>query len=511
MKNHSVLKSAMLLTMSGIIAKSVDFIFRAFYSSRLGYEGMGLFSLVFGFHSIMLTFATAGLGVAVSTIVAKQNINQNLTGIKRTMKIAVTAVIILSITVIFLANMFSDSIAGVFLRDGRCSLSIRLLAPSIMFMGISYCIKGYFYAMRRVLIPASSEFLEQLVKIVIIIYLLSITKNSPVEIRCGYTFLGITIGEFSSCLYLSILYIRDSKHLKGGNRESHLGLLMLKIAFPSMVSSLVGSFLRMQEDIWIIAGLNKCNGVKELALGTYGMINGMVMPLLVFPLTLLSSFSALLIPEISKAGSMRSNERLCSLVERIYRFAMLGGSFVMCMFIIFPEEIGEIVYGKSELARYLKTLSFLCPVMFVDSLSTGILNGLGKQMRILTVNILDSVLRMSMIYFLTPHFGVKALIFMIIVSNIFTCGINVNAVLNLAPAHLKIKTAAFSPVLSAGLTFLIISPFARGIIFPLMGIKLGVVLSAVASLFIYLTVNVITKGIEGSDIKQLALMFKRAE
>ena len=52
-----------ILGLSGIIAKLFDFSFRAFYSRALGAEGMGLLSLGFSLHGVMLTIATAGLGI----------------------------------------------------------------------------------------------------------------------------------------------------------------------------------------------------------------------------------------------------------------------------------------------------------------------------------------------------------------------------------------------------------------------------------------------------------------
>ena len=77
MKNI-VIKNALILGLSGILAKSFDFIFRAYYSRILGAEGMGLLSLGFGLHGVMLTVSTAGLGVAVSKITSEY-IEQNRT------------------------------------------------------------------------------------------------------------------------------------------------------------------------------------------------------------------------------------------------------------------------------------------------------------------------------------------------------------------------------------------------------------------------------------------------
>ena len=68
MPKNTILKNVFILGISGIIAKTFDFVLRAFYSRALGAEGTGLLSLGFSLHGVMLTFATAGLGVAVSKI-----------------------------------------------------------------------------------------------------------------------------------------------------------------------------------------------------------------------------------------------------------------------------------------------------------------------------------------------------------------------------------------------------------------------------------------------------------
>ena len=273
MVRHNVRRSTILLTVSGIIAKTIDFLFRAYYSQKLGSEGMGIFSLVFSVHSIMLTAATGGLGVAVSKLVSEQYVSRSLDGIKKTMKIALTAVISLSLPVIGCATAFSDEIAQQLLKEPRCARSIVFLSPSILFMGISYCIKGYFYASRKVIRPASSEFLEQAVKIASIRFLLAKWLPSGIEHGCEAVFLGLSAGEFSSCLYLSLLYAADSRRLRGGSLSAGSVSAIARVALPVMASSLASSFLRMQEDVWIVAGLKSYGLDHTAALSSYGSLH----------------------------------------------------------------------------------------------------------------------------------------------------------------------------------------------------------------------------------------------
>ncbi len=420
MLRQNILRSTALLTLSGIFAKTVDFLFRAYYSTRLGSEGMGLFSLVFSFHGLILTVATAGLGVAVSKTVSQHFVKKELGSIKKTMKIALGGVIALSLIVIFFVWGFSEKISASFLKEPRTRQSLLLLSPSILFMSISYCIKGYFYACRRVLIPASSEFLEQAVKIFTIVRLLNNWLPYGIEKGCEAVFLGITIGEFFSCFYLTLFFLHNFHKLKAPTSQSKALMPLLRIATPSMLSSLSGSYLRMQEDVFIIDGLRRSGLSHTLALSQYGSIKGMVMPLVVFPLTLLSSFLTLLVPEISRAASMKSSLRLKTLISRIYRFTTLGGFLMLTLFFIFSEELSRWVYSAPEISTQVRIISLLSPIMFIDSVSSGILGGMGKQTTLLFLSLCDSGLRLVFIKLFVPKFGINALIVIIILSNLFT-------------------------------------------------------------------------------------------
>lgn len=453
MAKQNLLRSTALLTLSGIIAKSVDFIFRTYYSAKLGAEALGILSLCFSLHSIMLNLATGGLGTAVSSIVSGKYAKGEFADIKRTMQIAFRMVVILSFAVILLVRFFAKDIATYILKEPRCALSLIRLSPSILFMGVSYCIKGYFYASRRVFPPASSEFLEQAVKITSITLVLAKYLPQGAEYGSAAVFTGISIGEFSSCLYLSIFYALNQRKIKYSNAPSgKLKASLLKISIPIMASSLAGSFLRMQEEVLVISSLKKYGLSHSHALSLFGSVHGMVMPIIVFPLTLFSSCFTLLVPEISRAFAMNNPLRLKTLVSKIYRFCSLLGFLVWACYYIFATPLTETIYGNAQIGRYLKALSFIAPLMFMDSSSCGILNGMSKQGRLLCFSLGDSLLRLVLIFLLVPRFGINFLIFTIILSNLFTFVLTSASVLKESRMHFCHYQWLWAHILCAALT-----------------------------------------------------------
>ena len=434
-------KNAAVLAFSGICAKTFDFAFRTYYSVKLGAEGVGLLALGFGLHGVMLTVATAGLGVATSKIVSEYLEQREYGAVRQSMKIAVYGVACLSLIIILLTFIGADAIAEYVLGDARISTGLCCLAPSILFMGISYCLKGYFYAARKAWIPAGSEFLEQGVKFAAISTLLAIFLPRGISYGCAAVFAGISIGEFSSCMYLTFFFLRETVSMKKGERCRGIPLAIIKISFPSMLSSFAGSALRMQEEVWIVSAFKGYGMSHSGAVSSLGIIYGMVMPMLVFPLTLAGSVTTLLVPEIARRNTLTDKSRLIGLVKRVYRAGVMAGIAVLVVFEIFAKPLTGFLYHDVSIAEWVRVLAWLCPVMFADSLSCAMLNGLGKQFSLLFYSISDSLIRLVLIFAFIPKIGMPALAGVIVISNLYTCALSVGGVVRGISGY-KQKTVA---------------------------------------------------------------------
>ena len=105
---NTMWRNVFILGLSGIIAKLFDFCFRAYYSRMLGTEGMGLLSLGFSLHGVMMTVATAGLGVAVSKSVSEYMEQSNPGAVKACMRTSLYGVSALSLLVMLITFLFSS-------------------------------------------------------------------------------------------------------------------------------------------------------------------------------------------------------------------------------------------------------------------------------------------------------------------------------------------------------------------------------------------------------------------
>ena len=84
------------------------------------------------------------------------------------------------------------------------------------------------------------------------------------------------------------------------------------------------------------------------SLSNYGIINGMVLPIILFPDIIVKTFSSLLIPEFARYHAKKDYERIKQ-ISTILLSCILGASILLCIFIvIFSSALGEFIYKDAR-------------------------------------------------------------------------------------------------------------------------------------------------------------------
>ena len=151
---------------------------------------------------------------------------------------------------------------------------------------------------------------------------------------------------------------------------------------------------------------------------SYGIVNGMAMPIIMFPVSLIVSFSSLLVPEFSRcyAQSKYSKIKIISVIVLVC--TLLFSLIVSIIIFIFSDKLSIWIYHKAEIAKYLRILSPLIVIMYLDIVIDSILKGLDAQVDVMVVNIFDCLISIAFIYFLVPILGFSGYIISIFISEI---------------------------------------------------------------------------------------------
>ena len=451
MKKTVFIKNAAILTVSSLLLRFIGIIFRVWLAAKIGSEGIGLYQLVFSVYMFVATFATSGICTAVTRLVSEELVTGSKHGIRCILIKCIQISCIIAVITIFLLYFGADFISAKLLRDSRTSLSLKILGFSLPFMGICSCFKGYFIARRKAAPSSGAQMLEQVIRIVIIIPLITQFDNAGLKYACACVLIGDTIAEAASCLYIFIRYHIDFKKLPAFSTASHkTGSLLAKIshiALPITSGKYLNSLLRTIENVLVpICLTNSVLGGNGISL--FGMIKGMALPVLFFPSTLLGALSTLLLPEISEAKACGRAAILQSIVSQIIKITSIISIIFSAVFLVCGQQIGELIYKNQDVGFLLCALSPIIPFMYLDAISDGILKGLDQQKFTFFTSVGDSSARIILILLLLKEFGIYGFIGIMYFSNFATGFLNTKRLLKICKIKPNLMQNAFLPVCS---------------------------------------------------------------
>lgn len=432
-----------LLTIVGLSVKTASLLFGAFISRAVGAEGTGLFTLVMTVYSFALTFAASGISLTVTRLVASALGEGDGGGISRVMRAAVAYALVFS-SVATVALLFgADFLGARILLDERAILSIRILSFSLIPTALSAVIAGYFVGIRRVVANAAVQVATQLFKITVTVVLVIKMAEYGTRAAVGALCLGIAISEAVAFFILFVEYVIDRrkflKAVKASRGADVKGVLSM--ALPLAFSAYIRSGLLTLEHILIPKQLAKGQGSLNDALAEYGTLHGMALPLVLYPMSPLSSFAGLLVPEFAESLAMGDKGRMSRITEESLHTTLAYATVAAVMLYIFSEELGYVIYNSYGAARFIAMIAPIIPIMYLDHVTDAILKGIGEQVYSMWVNISDSVLSIILVIILIPKMGASGYAIVIIVMEAY------NFILSLIRLKSKVEFT-FKPIKS---------------------------------------------------------------
>lgn len=412
--------NALILLASSIILQLISMFFNVYISNRIGSEAVGVFTLVMSVYMFGITLATSGINIAATRIISEELALNNKTGVKSATKKCIIISLITGLLASFIFLVFSNFIVSKCLHNRVSNNVIYALCIALPFISTSSAINGYFVAVRKAYKNAIAKFFEEFIKILSTAMILNIFMPSGLNYMCLSLIIGDVISEVLSLIFLYALLLKDKNYSKNyrfyGNSYSSR---ILKISLPVAFTSYIKSGLSTLKQIIIPISLEKSGLGCSLALSNYGIVNGMAMPVIMFPSVFINCFASLLVPEFSRYFVKKDCRRIKQMSIFILLVSLLFSVFISILVFFLAEPICNTLYKQSNISHYVKMLSFLIPCIYLDLVIDNILKGLNAQVSVVFINIADCLLTISFIYLVVPTFGFLGYIISIFVSEIF--------------------------------------------------------------------------------------------
>ncbi len=511
MRAREVFVSGVILSVSAFVMRSVSVAFNVYVSDRIGAEGMGLLTLIMSVYSLALTFAVSGISLAATRLTAEAAGSGRTGDIRAAMRRCLLYSASFGLAAALVVFFGADYIGLVWLGDTRSIRALRVFAVSMPFISVSAAMNGYFTALRKVVKTSLAQFFEQGVRIAITVILFTAFLHKGTEYACIAVISGQTAAEIASFLLTLILYLYDSRRIGGRAPEKFekklLTSKMFRIALPVAFSAYIRTGLVTLEHLLIPRGLRKFGVSGENSLATYGILQGMVLPVVLFPTAFLSSFNLLLVPELAEAAAKGEKRHITYIISRVMKFTMLFSLGVSAIMICFSGELGIVIYDSREAADYIRIVAPLAPIMFLDSAVDSMLKGLDEQLYNMRINIIDAASSALLVYILCPRIGIMGYIVTIFVSEIFNLACSFVRLINTTGFKVKAGDWFIKPLVCAVAACVFtraLLEVSNGISYTATSLSLHLMLAG----FMYLLLLLVTNTLSSDDCSWLKKLVK---
>ena len=445
-RSKKMLYNTLLLTGASMLMSAVGVAFQTYLAGRIGVAGIGLFQLIASAQMLAMTFALSGIRFATTRLVSEQLGRQGgCSTVHGVMRRCFVHALLFGTAAAILLFWGAPWIGKSWIGDSRTILSLRILAVSLPFVASFAVMSGYFTAVGRVAKTVSGQVVQQMIRISLVVGLLIVRPPSGLEAAAATVVIGGIAAEVFSTLILFALYLRDKgkflpKHSTGDEASgNNLTRRLLAISMPLAVSTYVRSGLNTLQHMLIPRGLRRAGTGGEDALAHYGIVHGMVFPIILFPSSLFYAVAELMVPELTAAQVAGQTERISHLVTKLLRIAIYIAVGLAGVFLVFGRELGTAIHpGEPEVGQMIRVFALLMPIMFLDAISDGMLKGLGQQVYSMGVNIADSLISVVLIFFLLPIFGVWGYVWIVYFTEAFNFGFSIYRIAKLTKIRLTI-------------------------------------------------------------------------
>ncbi|MCH5255185.1 MAG: polysaccharide biosynthesis protein [Lachnospiraceae bacterium] len=432
-RKNPLLIGTVILTATGLLSRFIGFFYRIFLSKVFGAEGMGIYQLISPVLALSFSLTVSGMQTAISKYVASETTTHDYKSSFRTLWVGFLLSMALSFGCMAYIYRYSEWIAVTFLLEQRTAPLLRIIALSIPMATVHSCINGYFYGIKKTAIPALSQLTEQIMRVgsVYLIYYICSKRNITPTIN--FAVVGLVIGEGASMVVSVVAILIRSCQIFDGNRHlfsgasSGSGLVityrrimnnLLQLAVPLSANRIIINILQSIEAVFIpnrlmAYGLNNAD-----ALGVYGVLTGMSLPLILFPSAITNSISVLLLPIVSEADASGNQNTVTKAIMKSIRYCLILGFGCTVAFLLCGRMAGRILYNSELAGSFILTLSFICPFLYIASTLNSILNGLGKTALTFLYSILSLLVRLFFVFFAIPIWGIKGYLWGMLASQI---------------------------------------------------------------------------------------------
>ena len=388
MNKDKFIKSALILIIGGFITKILGMFIRILNTRILGIYGITLYMLVIPTYNLFTSISTFSLPNTISKLIGEEKHSSKLILLSSTL-----ITLLLNILLIIILIISSKYIACNLLKNSKLYLPILSIILILPFESISNIIKGYFFGKENMIPLVISNIIEQLIRIVITILILpKIYEHNYIY---GITFL-LLINIFTNIFSLITLFIFLPKEInirKYDYPNKPILKKILNISIPNTSNKIFQSIILFLEPIIIIS-------LDKDIIPTYGIVIGLIIPLILLPSFFMNAISSSLLPIISKDSIDHNYRSIKKKVNKAFKLSLLIIGSITIILFLFPDKIMNIIYKTNTHYNYVRILLIPFLINYLDIILEVLMQALNKAKLDFFIDSISSIIRLIILIIL---------------------------------------------------------------------------------------------------------------
>ena len=387
---------AAILGVTGLLCSALGSVYRIVLAHVIGDVGIAYYQIAYPIYSFLSVVATVGIPAAISKQISTLMAKDDYKNARAFFLTSLQTLCVGGLVASALLALFNGIIAGM---QGvpDAGLMVQSVAPALFFSCIISAFRGYFQGMQRMEPTAYSLLIEEVVKSVFGFALMLLWLSSGSRLSAMGALLGIPIAEAAATLYLGIHYLRQRDGFLRQVRQTPQGYgivpardrlrTLFKLSVPITLSAAVLPLITLLDNLMVINVL-KSNGFSQVMAQTrFGLLTGIVAPVVYVPMALANALQMSLVPSVSASATLRRYHEVEQQSRVGIKLAiLLGLPFSVGLCILGPPLLQALFFktmtdqntlmAASALVRTLGVALFF---LMLAQTSNGILQGMGEM------------------------------------------------------------------------------------------------------------------------------------
>ena len=377
MRKNTFVKGALITTIGIVLTKILGIIYVIPFHAIIGDEGGALYGYAYTIYLFFVSFSSAGVPLAISKIVSEyQTLGYSkakkrafVLGKRISVVIGICCFLLIFLCAPFLAKAILGNVSGGnSIQD--VTFVIRVISTAILIGPVLSVYRGYFEGHRIMSPPSISQVLEQLFRVVIIIFGSLITLkifHLSLASVVGVALFGATVGAFISYFYLLDKYLKNKSRFQEKVRDVNEPIVSDKMilrkiivyAIPFIMIDFFKSVYNYVDMFSVVKGLVKYADYTAVDAETiYSMLSTWAQKFNMIIAAVSTGIIVSLIPNLTESIVKKDKDEINK---------KIGLSISMLLYLIVPITFGicflsksiwmlfygDSVYGSSILSYYI--------------------------------------------------------------------------------------------------------------------------------------------------------------